>query len=130
MHCFPVREGALRFFFIFRVFFLFVYRVFFFFRPKKKKISKWANSGSVGPVKQGFFFFVALASTAHERTSLVTIVSYKRNVVPKHGSSKPLTTNELWLLEMQIKSTRILAYITDALWDMCKSSIVKVIHTF
>ena len=36
-----------------------------------------------------------LVSTAHERTTLVTIVSYKHNVAAKHGSSKPLTTNEL-----------------------------------
>ena len=50
---------------------------------------------------------VTLASTAHERTTLVTIVSYKHNVAAKHGSSKPLTTNELWLLELGIKSTCI-----------------------
>ena len=47
----------------------------------------------------------------------------KHNVAAKHGSSKPLTTNELWLLELQIKSTCILASIPDALWDMCKTSI-------
>ena len=47
----------------------------------------------------------------------------KHNVAAKHGSSKPLTFNELWLLQLQIKSTRILAPIPDALWDMCKSSI-------
>ena len=47
----------------------------------------------------------------------------KHIVAAKHGSSKPLTSNELWLLELRIKSTRILAPIPDALWDMCKSSI-------
>ena len=47
----------------------------------------------------------------------------KHNVAAKHGSSKPLTSNELWLLELRIKSSRILASILDALWDMCKSSI-------
>ena len=47
----------------------------------------------------------------------------KHNVAAKQGSSKPLTFNELWLLELWIKSTRILAPIPDALWDMCKSSI-------
>ena len=49
--------------------------------------------------------------------------SLEHNVAAKHGSSKPLTSNELWLLELRIKSTRILASIPDALWDMCKSSI-------
>ena len=52
-----------------------------------------------------------LASNAHERTTLVTIVSYKHNVAAKQGSPKPLATNELWLLELQIKSTRILTSI-------------------
>ena len=47
----------------------------------------------------------------------------KHNVAAKHRSSKPLTSNELWLLELRIKCTRILASIPDALWDMCKSSI-------
>ena len=47
----------------------------------------------------------------------------KHNVAAKHKSSKPLTSNELWLLELRIKSTRILASIPDALWDMWKSSI-------
>ena len=47
----------------------------------------------------------------------------KHNVAAKHGSSKPLTSNELWLLELRIKSTRRLASIPNALWDMCKSSI-------
>ena len=64
-----------------------------------------------------------LASTAHERTTLVTTDSYKHNVAAKHGSFKPLTTNKQWLLELRIKSTRILASIPDKLWDMCKSSI-------
>ena len=41
----------------------------------------------------------------------------------KHKSSKPLTSNELWLLELRIKNTRILASIPDALWDMCILSI-------
>ena len=48
----------------------------------------------------------------------------KHNVAAKHGSYKQLTSNELWLLELQIESTRILAPIPDALWDMCKSSVV------
>ena len=47
----------------------------------------------------------------------------KHIVAAKHGSSKPLTSNELWLLELRIKGTRILTPIPDALWDMCKSSI-------
>ena len=47
----------------------------------------------------------------------------KHNVAAKHGSSKPLTFNELWLLELRIKSNCILAPLPDALWDMCKSSI-------
>ena len=52
-------------------------------------------------------------------------LSYKHNVAATNGSSKPVTTNELWLLELWIESTRILASIPDALWDMCKSSIEK-----
>ena len=52
----------------------------------------------------------------------------KHNVAAKHGSSKLLTSNELWLLELRIKSTRILASIPDALWDICKLSI-KSIHS-
>ena len=47
----------------------------------------------------------------------------KHIVATKHGSFKPLTSNELWPLELRIKSTRILAPIPDALWDMCKSFI-------
>ena len=39
----------------------------------------------------------------------------KHNVAAKHGISKPLASNELWLLELQIKNTRILASIPDAL---------------
>ena len=48
----------------------------------------------------------------------------KHNVAAKHGSSKQLTSNELWLLELRIKSTWISASIPDALWDTCKSSIM------
>ena len=48
----------------------------------------------------------------------------KHSVAAKHRNFKLLTSNELWLLELRIKSTRILASIPDALWDMCKSSIV------
>ena len=70
---------------------------------------------------------VILASTANERTTLVTIVSYIHNVAAKHGSSKPLTTSKLWLLALRIKSTRLLPSIPDALWDMCKSSVVFVL---
>ena len=73
---------------------------------------------------------VALASTVHERTTLVTLVSYKDNVAAKHGSSKPLTSNELWLLKLWIKSTPILASIPDALWDVCKSFIAVVWGNF
>ena len=65
--------------------------------------------------------FVALAdfwANYHWLRSLV-----KHIVAAKHGSSKPLTSNELWLLELRIKNTRILAPILDALWDMCKLSI-------
>ena len=47
----------------------------------------------------------------------------KHNVAAKHVSSKSLTSNELWLLELRIKSTHILAFIPDALWDMRKLSI-------
>ena len=36
-----------------------------------------------------FFGEVTLASTAHEQTTLVTLVSYKHNVA-KHGSAKLL----------------------------------------
>ena len=49
----------------------------------------------------------------------------KHNVAAKHGHSKLLTSNELWLLELRIESTRILAFIPDTLWDMCKLSIKK-----
>ena len=45
---------------------------------------------------------------------VIASVLYKHNVATKHGSSKPLTTNDLWLLELQIKNTHILASITDA----------------
>ena len=48
----------------------------------------------------------------------------KHNAAAKYRSSKPLTSNELWLLELRIKSTHILASIPDALWDMCKSLII------
>ena len=47
-----------------------------------------------------------LASTAHERNTLATLVSHKHNVAAKHGSSMPLTFTELWLLEFRIRSTR------------------------
>ena len=52
----------------------------------------------------------------------------KHNVAAKLGSSKPLTSNELRLLELRIKNTHILASIPDALWDMCKSSMNTVLH--
>ena len=61
---------------------------------------------------------VTQASTAHEQVTLVIIVSYKHNVV-----AKPMTPNELRILELQTKSTLILASIPDALWDICKLSI-------
>ena len=41
----------------------------------------------------------------------------KHNVATKHGSSKPLTSNELWLLELRIKSTRILASIFQCIME-------------
>ena len=53
----------------------------------------------------------------------------KHNVAAKHGNSKPLTSDELWLLELRIKSTRILAPIPDALWDMCKLSILEYVSS-
>ena len=65
---------------------------------------------------------VALASTANEQITLETL-----NVTAKYGSSKLLTTNELWLLELRIKSTCIFASIPDALWDICKLSIVTCV---
>ena len=63
---------------------------------------------------------------ASERITLATTVSYKHNVAAEHESSKPLTTNDLRLLELRIKSTRILVSIPDALWDMCKLSIASI----
>ena len=55
----------------------------------------------------------------------ITIVSYKHNVVAKHGSSKLLTTNEM-LLELRIKSMRILAsimgYVQIVYWLIFLSS--------
>ena len=57
---------------------------------------------------------------------MVTYSLVKHIVAAKYGSSKPLTSNELWLLELRIKSTRILAPIPDALWDMCKLSIKQL----
>ena len=76
-------------------------------------------------VSSRFLIIFLLVSTVHERIMLVTYSRKKKkhNVAAKHGSSKPLTSNELWLLELQIKSTRILAPTPDALWDMCKSSV-------
>ena len=66
-----------------------------------------------------------LASTAHAWANYHGLRSLVKHIVTaKHGNSKPLTSNELWLLELRIKSTRILAPIPDALWDMCKSSVV------
>ena len=65
-----------------------------------------------------------LASTVHERITYHWLRSLVKHIVAaKHGSSKPLTSNELWLLELRIKSTRILAPIPDALWDMWKLSM-------
>ena len=92
--------------------------------PLVNKVKKMWNFWSYR--RQSIYIFdkVTLASTVHERTNLLTIVSYKCNVVAKHGSSKALTANKLWLLELRIKSTRILASIPDALWDMCKLSIM------
>ena len=68
------------------------------------------------PVSLRFDKFT-LASTAHERNTLATLVMYKNNVAAKHGSSKSLATNKLWLRELLIKSTYVL-------WDMYKLSIV------
>ena len=88
-----------------------------------KNVKKRWNLQSYKSLSVYIFDEITLASTAYEQTTLVTIVLYKHNVAAKQGSSKPLTTNELWLLELPIKSTRILASIPDVLWDMCKSSI-------
>ena len=56
-------------------------------------------------------------------------MSIKHNVAAKHGSSKPLTSSELRLLELRIKKKhRILASIPDALWDMCKLSIRQTLN--
>ena len=66
---------------------------------------------------------VTLASTAHERTTLVTIVSYNCNVVAKHWSSKPSTTNELWLLELRINSTRVIGFHT-----LCIMGHVQIVY--
>ena len=52
----------------------------------------------------------------------------KHNVAAKHGSSKPLTSTELWLLELRIKSTRILAPHTR--WIMGYVQIVYWICMF
>ena len=37
-----------------------------------------------------FFGEVTVSSTAHEWTTLITLVSYKRNEAAEHGSSKRL----------------------------------------
>ena len=50
----------------------------------------------------------------------------KHNVTAKHGSSKPLTSNELWLLELQIKSNHILPSVPDALWDRYMQIVYKI----
>ena len=89
-----------------------------------KNMKKRLNFWSLRRLSVHIFYKSILASIAHKRITLVTLVLYKGNVAAKHGSSKPLTTNELWLLELRIKSTRTLAPIPDALWDMCKFSIL------
>ena len=48
-----------------------------------------------------FFGDVTLSLTAHERTTLVTLVSYKHTQTAKHRSSKPL-------IELRIERTKIL----------------------
>ena len=58
-------------------------------------------------------------------TTLVALVRYKRNVAAKPVSSKRLVINELWLLELRIKRTRILTCKPGALWDMFKSPAVR-----
>ena len=93
--------------------------------PLVKNIKKRLNFWLLRRLSVHVFDKVALAWTVHERITLVILVSYKHNVATKHGSSKPLATNELWLLELRIKSTSILASIPDALKDMCKSSIAS-----
>ena len=48
---------------------------------------------TVEEVVSSHFDKVTLASTAHERKTLLTLVSYEHNVAAKYGSSKLLTTN-------------------------------------
>ena len=69
------------------------------------------------------FWKIYYSITAHEWTSMATLASYKHNVAAKHGNSKPLTSNELWLLELRIKSTYILASIPDV-YGICANRLL------
>ena len=75
--------------------------------PLVKNVKKRLNFQSQRRLSVHVYDKFTLASTAHERPTLATLVSCKHNVVAKHGSSKLLTTNDLWLLEWRIKSTHI-----------------------
>ena len=69
-----------------------------------------------------------LVSTAHERIPwLCSLV--KHNVAAENWSSNPLTSNELGLLELRIKSPRILVSTPNVLWDMCQSSMAMAEQT-
>ena len=47
----------------------------------------------------------------------------KHNVAAKQGSSKPLTSNELWLLELWIKSARILGPPYPMHYEICANRL-------
>ena len=91
--------------------------------PCQECQEKFEFSITVEAVSSRFIHEFILASTAHEWTTLVTIVSYKRNVAAKHGSSNPLTTNEMWLLELWMKST---PYIGLHTW--CIMGYVQIVY--
>ena len=92
----------------------------------KSNITKYviAKAGETCGSRTALFGWVTLSSTAHERTNLVTLVSYKQNGAAVHGSGhrspKSLMINLLWLQELQIKRIWILTSNKVALWDMRK----------
>ena len=97
---------------------LHTFRKYFSRWPLAKNVKKRLNFWWQRRLSVHVFDKFVLASTAHERTTLLTIVSYKHNVAAKHGSSKPLTTNGLWLLDLRIKfsyiglhTQRIMGYV-------------------
>ena len=80
------------------------------------------------PKKRKITFFWSKLSKLHKKDPILhvaTTFSLKQGETrTSHGPiPHPLTSNELWLLELRIKSSHILASIPDALWDMCKPSI-------